>query len=257
MQIAIITGASSGLGKVFFEKIVEHYPQLDEYWVIARSENKLKELAEQHPQQKVRVVPLDLSDTHSMETFEKLLDEQKPDIRLLINNAGFDRSGLFREMKLADIYSLMNLNVMGTTMMSRLCLPYMNKGSYQIITGSIGSFAPLPWRAVYSASKAYVRFFARAVHEEERKRGVNIMLLSPGKMDTEMFHQNNKDSGNMSIQPYLNLDKVTVKAMQKAERGCATYTPMAFYKLYRLLAKIVPSAIMVKFTSVEGSIPKE
>ena len=257
MKIAIITGASSGLGKVFFEKVVECYPQLDEYWVIARSENKLKELAEQHPQQKVRVVPLDLADTHSMETFEKLLDEQKPDIRVLINNAGYDKPGLFREMKLADIYSLMNLNVMGTTMMSRLCLPYMDKGSYQIITGSIGSFAPLPWRAVYSASKAYVRFFARALHEEERKRSVNIMLLSPGKMDTEMFHQNSKDSGNMSIQPYLNLDKVTMKAMQKAERGCAAYTPMAFYKLYRLLAKIVPSAIMVKFTSVEGSIPKE
>ena len=257
MQIAIITGASSGLGKVFFEKVVERYPQLNEYWVIARSENKLKELAEQHPQQKVRVVPLDLADTHSMETFEKLLDEQKPDIRVLINNAGYDKPGLFREMKLADIYSLMNLNVMGTTMMSRLCLPYMDKGSYQIITGSIGSFAPLPWRAVYSASKAYVRFFARALHEEERKRSVNIMLLSPGKMDTEMFHQNSKDSGNMSIQPYLNLDKVTMKAMQKAERGCAAYTPMAFYKLYRLLAKIVPSAIMVKFTSVEGSIPKE
>ena len=148
MQIAIITGASSGLGKVFFEKVLERYPQLDEYWVIARSENKLKELAEQHPQQKVRVVPLDLADTHSMETFEKLLDEQKPDIRVLINNAGYDKPGLFREMKLADIYSLMNLNVMGTTMMSRLCLPYMDKGSYQIITGSIGSFAPLPWRAV-------------------------------------------------------------------------------------------------------------
>ena len=257
MQIAIITGASSGLGKVFFEKVLERYPQLNEYWVIARSENKLKELAEQHPQQKVRVVPLDLADTHSMETFEKLLDEQKPDIRVLINNAGYDKPGLFREMKLADIYSLMNLNAMGTTMMSRLCLPYMDKGSYQIITGSIGSFAPLPWRAVYSASKAYVRFFARALHEEERKRSVNIMLLSPGKMDTEMFHQNSKDSGNMSIQPYLNLDKVTMKAMQKAERGCAAYTPMAFYKLYRLLAKIVPSAIMVKFTSVEGSIPKE
>ena len=93
--------------------------------------------------------------------------------------------------------------------------------------------------------------------EEERRRGVNIMLLSPGKMDTQMFHQNSKDSGNMSIQPYLNLDKVTAKAMQKAERGCAAYTPMMFYKVYRLLAKIVPSAIMVKFTSVEGSIPKE
>ena len=70
---------------MFFEKIVERYPQLDEYWAIARSESKLKELAEQHPQLKVRVVPLDLSDTRSMETFENLLKEQKPDIRLLIN----------------------------------------------------------------------------------------------------------------------------------------------------------------------------
>ena len=133
----------------------------------------------------------------------------------------------------------------------------MHEGSYQIITGSIGSFAPLPWRAVYSASKAYVRFFARALHEEERKCGVNIMLLSPGKMDTAMFHQNSTDSGNMSIQPYLDLDKVTVKAMEKAERGCATYTPMVFYKMYRVLAKIVPSALMVKFTSVEGSTKEE
>ena len=257
MQIAIITGASSGLGKVFFEKVAERYPQLDEYWVVARSENKLKELAEQHPRLKVRAVPLDLADTRSMETFKNLLDEQKPDIRVLINNAGYDKPGLFREMKLTDIYSLMNLNVMGTTMISRLCLPYMNRGGYQIITGSIGSFAPLPWRAVYSASKAYVRFLARALHEEERKRGVNIMLLSPGKMDTAMFHQNSTDSGNMSIQPYLDLDKVTVKALEKAERGCANYTPMAFYKMYRVLAKIVPSAIMVKFTSVENSTKEE
>ena len=60
----------------------------------------------------------------------------------------------------------------------------------------------------------------------------------------------------MSIQPYLNLDQVTVTAMQKAERGFATYTPMLFYKVYRLLAKMMPSAIMVKFTSVENSVPK-
>jgi len=257
MQIAIITGASSGLGNVFFEKVLERYPMLDEYWVIARNENKLKELAEKHPQQRVRIVPLDLADPRNLDTFDHLLQELKPDIRVLINNAGFDKAGLFREMRLQDIYMLMNLNVMGTTMVSRLCLPYMSKGSYQIITGSIGSFAPLPWRAVYSASKAYVRFFARALHEEERKRGVNIMLLSPGNMNTAMFRANaSGEEGKLSFFPFLDLEKETVKSMQKAEKGCAAYTPRIFYKLYRLLAKIVPSAIMVRFTSVEGSIPK-
>ena len=253
-NIAIITGASSGLGKVFFEKVVERYPQMDEFWIIARREDKLNELASQHSDRTVRVLPLDLADAKSIETLDALLKEQKPNIRVLINNAGFDRAGLFREMDAKNIHSLIDLNVTAVTMISRVCLPYMHEGSYQIITGSIGSFAPLPWRAVYSASKAYDRFLARAIREEERKRGVNVMLLSPGKMDTDMFHQNNKDSGNMSIQPYLNLDKVTGKAMEKAERGCATYTPMAFYKIYRLLAKIVPSAIMVKFTSVEGAV---
>ena len=109
---------------------------------------------------------------------------------------------------------------------------------------------------MYSATKAYVRFYARALHEEERRRGVNIMLLSPGKMDTDMFHQNSNGGGNMDIQPYLNLDKVTVKALLKAEKGCATYTPMLFYKMFRLIAKLLPSAIMVKFTSVESSVVK-
>lgn len=256
MNIAIVTGASSGLGKVFFEKVVERYPQLDEIWIIARRESMLKELASQYPNRTIRVLPLDLSDTKSIETLDELLKELSPDIKVVINNAGFDRAGLFREMSQKDIYSLIDLNVTGTTMISRCCLPYMHEGSYQIITGSIGSFAPLPWRAVYSATKAYVRFFARALHEEEIRRGVNIMLLSPGKMDTDMFHQNSNGSGNMDIQPYLNLDKVTVKAMEKAEKGCATYTPMLFYKVYRLIAKLVPSALMVKFTSVENSVPK-
>ena len=256
MNIAIVTGASSGLGKVFFEKIVERYSDLDEIWLIARREERLKELAAQYPNQKVRVLPLDLANSKSIDILEEALKEAKPNIKVLINNAGFDRAGLFREMKYNDIYALINLNVMGTTMISRSCLPYMSKGSYQIISGSIGSFAPLPWRAVYSASKAYVRFFARALHEEERKRGVNIMLLSPGNMKTEMFDKNSS-GGKLSIFPYLDLEKETVKAMKKAEKGAAAYTPRTFYKIYRTLAKIVPSAIMVKFTSVESSVPKE
>jgi hypothetical protein len=256
MTIAIVTGASSGLGKVFFGKVVERYPQLDEIWMIARRESMLKELANKYPDRAIRVLPLDLSDPKSFENLDELLKELNPDIKVVINNAGFDRAGLFREMSQKDIYSLIDLNVTGTTMISRSCLPYMHEGSYQIITGSVGSFAPLPWRAVYSATKVYVRFFARALHEEERKRGVNIMLLSPGKMDTDMFHQNSNGGGNMDIQPYLNLDKVTVKALEKAEKGCATYTPMLFYKVFRLIAKLVPSALMVKFTSVESSVPK-
>ena len=256
MNIAIITGASSGLGKVFFKNVESRYPELDEIWIIARREDKLQELAYLYPNRKIRIFSLDLSDRTSVESLEKTLKEVRPNIKVLINNAGFDRAGLFREMADKDIYALIDLNVMGSTIISRICLPFMDNGSYQIITGSIGSFAPLPWRAVYSGTKAYERFFARALREEERKRGVNVMLLSPGNMDTEMYHKNTA-SGKLSIFPYLDLEKVTVTALKKAEKGCAAYTPMAFYKAYRAIAKMIPSAILVKFTSVESSVPKE
>lgn len=254
MNIAVITGASSGLGKVFYETVMERYSTLDEVWIIARREDKLKELAKQFPDRRVRVLPLDLADTKSFELLDNLLKEQQPDIKVLINNAAYDRAGLFREMKSEEILSLINLNVMGMTMINRICLPHMHKGSYEIICGSIGSFAPLPFRAVYSASKAYGRFLTRAVREEERKRGINILLLNPGAMDTEM-NPRSKAKGKLANQPWLNLQKVTLKAIKKAEKGCAVYTPLAFYKAYRVFAKIVPSALAVKLTSVESSVP--
>ena len=253
MNIAIITGASSGLGMVFFKKVIERYPTLDEVWLIARREERLKALAGQYPNKTIRVLPLDLSDTKSFEILDSVLQENNPNIKVLINNAALDRAGLFREMEPADILSIINLNVMGMTMLNQSCLPYMNKGSYEIISGSIGAFVPNPWRTVYSASKVYNRFFARALREEERKRGINIMLLSPGNMDTEM-NDRSEAKGKLSIFPYLNLEKETVKAMKKAERGVATYTPRAFYKAYRVFGKIVPSAIAVKVASVESSV---
>lgn len=144
MKIAIITGASSGLGKVFFEKVAQRYKDMDEIWLIARREGRLKELAAQYPQRAIRVLPLDLSDTNSFQKLGDILSEQNPDVRVLINNAGYDKAGLFREMSQKDITTLINMNAMGATMISRCCLPYMHEGSYQIITGSIGSFAPLP-----------------------------------------------------------------------------------------------------------------
>lgn len=254
MNTAVITGASSGLGKMFYEKVMERYSTLDEVWLIARREDKLTELAKQFPNRSVRVLPLDLSEIKSFELLDSVLKEQKPDIKVLINNAAYDRAGLFREMKSQEILSLINLNVMGMTMINRSCLPYMHKGSYEIISGSIGSFVPVPYRAVYSASKVYARFFARALREEERKQGINILLLNPGAMDTEM-NPRSKSKGKLSNQPWLNLQKVTATAMKKAEKGTAVYTPLFFYKAYRVLAKIFPSALAVKFTSVESSVP--
>ena len=117
-------------------------------------------------------------------------------------------------------------------------------------SGSAASRSPIPWQAVYAASKAYTRFLARALHEEERKRGVNVLLMSPGNMNTEMNVQASA-TGKLGRLPYLDLKRETARTLMMAERGHATYTPMLFYKLYRIFTKLMPSALAVKVTSFE------
>ncbi|PJM79870.1 SDR family NAD(P)-dependent oxidoreductase [Bifidobacterium scaligerum] len=253
MNIAIVTGASSGLGAAFFKAIAARYRNLDEIWIIARREQRLRALADRYgnPRMRIRVIPLDLTEMAAHKELAELLENGRPNIRILINNAGYEREGLFRNMTSADIRSMIDLNVTAMTMINRLCLPYMQRGSFGIITGSVSAFAPIPWQAVYAASKAYVRFFSRAVREEERARGVNVMLFSPGNMNTEM-NVRGSSTGKLARLPYLSLRRETAKALAKAERGAATYTPMLFYRLYRVFAKLMPSALAVHVTSLES-----
>ncbi|KFI48944.1 short-chain dehydrogenase/reductase SDR [Bifidobacterium biavatii DSM 23969] len=180
-----------------------------------------------------------------------LLEDLRPNIRVLINNAGYEREGALRDMDPVDIRAMIDFNTTAMTLVNRVCLPYMGRGSFAVITGSVSSFAPIPWQAVYSASKAYTRFLARALHEEERARGVNVMLFSPGNMDTEM-NVRGAASGKLARLPYLDLRRETAKALAKAERGCANYTPLMFYKLYHVFAKLVPTTLAVRVTSLRS-----
>lgn len=251
-NIAVITGASSGLGEQFYETIAHRYPDIDEIWLIARRKERLEALAERFTDihAHVRAMSFDLAQPSSYGELSSILAEEQPVVRVLINNAGFERKGLLRGMAPKDILAMIDLNIMGMTMVNRVFLPYIRAGSFEVITGSVASFAPTPWQTVYSASKAYTRFLARALHEEERKRGVNVLLMSPGNMNTEMNVQGTL-TGKLGHLPYLDLKRETARTLMMAERGHATYTPMLFYKLYRVFAKLAPSSLAVKVTSIE------
>ena len=253
MNIAIITGASSGLGKEFVKAIIEKYENINEIWLIARREERLKQLTMQYTNIKFKLLVLDLSKKESFSNLSRILKEENPIIQILINNAGFEKEGRFDEMPITDIISIINLNIMGMTLLNSVCLPYMKSKSFEIITGSISSFAPIPAQAVYSASKSYVKFFARALSKEMEQKDINIMLFNPGNIDTEMNVRKNINERNAKIAllPYLNIEKETRKALKKAQIGKKVYTPLFFYKGYRLLGKIIPSVIMMRFTTIE------
>ena len=182
MNIAVITGASSGMGRDFVFAIDKEFT-LDEIWVIARREERLLEL-QKDCRAKIRPIALDLAVSESHEIYKGLLEEHKPEIQVLINNAGFGLFGEFSQLDLDKQLNLIDLNVKGLTAMSHISLPYMPAGSHLLNLASNSSWQPVPYINVYGSSKAYVMNFSRALEMELKKRKIHVMAINCDK-DTE------------------------------------------------------------------------
>ena len=186
MSVAIVTGASSGMGKEFVYQL-GNYVKVDAIWVIARREDALKALQE-HVDVPVRPIPLDLCKEESYEAFAKLLEEEKPDIKLLVNAAGFGKFGAFEKVPMVDDYRMIDLNCKALVAMTRLCIPYMKAGSHVLQLDSLSAFQPVPYIATYGATKAFVLSYTRAVNAELRPKGIRMMAMNPGWVKTEFFN---------------------------------------------------------------------
>lgn len=250
MKIAVVTGASSGLGVEFVRAIAEKYPALDEIWLLARRRERLEALAAEIHTPRLRPVPTDLGDTASLNAFSALLEQEKPEIRILINNAGYEHSGLFGSTSTQEITSMLRVNVLGLTLIQRLCLPYLGRGSFTVLTCSVSAFSPIPHQAVYSASKRYVYALGRALREELKPRGSNVLLLCPGNMNTEMNPKGAaRQSSKIDHLPFLDMQRMTRESLRRAQAGQAVYTMGGVYKLYRLGCKVLPSGVTAKIAA--------
>ncbi len=247
MNIAIITGASAGLGQAFFDSVVRRYPTLEQIWLIARRADRLEELAQGCPVP-VEVFPLDLTAEESYAAFEAKLAAEKPSVNIFINNAGL---GELDEMIDSDRQTqtrMVDLNCRGLTAMATAVLPYMAKGGFIINIASIAAFAPTARMTVYSATKAFDLHLSRGLREEMRPRGVNVLAVCPGPMATEFLAVADISGRSATFDrlPYCDPKKVADRAVVKAAAGRGVYTPRAFFKFYRLLAKILPTALVMK-----------
>lgn len=148
------------------------------------------------------------------------------------------------------VLSMINLNVKGFTMINRVSLPFMKKGSIGIMTCSISSFTPVPKQAVYSASKIYVKYLSEALRAETKKDGINILAMCPGNIDTEMNPKGGtSQSDKVDKLPFLDMKKITRKSIKLAKKGKAIYTPNGLYKLYGFASKVLPTSLMIKIIS--------
>lgn len=248
MKIAVITGASAGLGREFLRHISEYFPEIEECWLIARNRDKL-ELAAAELKCEYRIMPYDLTLDESYEKIAKEAESEKPDVRLLINNAGCGYLGNVGDGELNNQTRTVDLNLKGLTAITHIFIPYMSKGSRILNVSSIASFCPNPRMTVYSASKAYVTAFSLGIGEELKEKGITSTAVCSGPMDTEFIYLGGikGQSKTFDILPYCDPEKVARGGLKAAKRGRSVYTPKGFYKLYRVLAKILPVKLMMKF----------
>ena len=194
MNIAIVTGASSGMGREFVLQLPS-YVQVDEIWVIARRADALENLKGE-VSVPVRPISMDLLDMESFTRFQSLLGEEKPNIKLLVNAAGFGKFGAYHKVSIADDARMIDLNCKALVLMTRLCLPYMTSGSHILQLDSLSAFQPVPYITTYGATKSFVLSYSRAMNRELKKSGIRMMAMNPGWVKTEFFNhafQTNED----------------------------------------------------------------
>ncbi len=211
MKIAVITGASSGIGREFVYAVDKQY-SLDEIWVVARRAERLEELKDKC-RNPLRSVALDLADDGGLKAFQALLDREKPEIALLINAAGCGVFGPFAEKELDALLHSARLNALSLTAMCHLSLPYMKSGSAIVNMGSNSSWQPVPYQAVYGASKSYVLSLSRAIGRELRPRGVHVMCVCPGWIRTEFQQHAHHDDYIRYVDRWYGPEEVAAQAM--------------------------------------------
>ncbi len=249
MKTAIITGASSGLGWELARQLEDVFPDIECYWLIARRADRLESLAISLPGRSTVCLPLDLCDSMSFVSLKDRLAAEKPEISLLVNSAGCGYLGRVGEMDTATQTRMVDLNVRALTAVTNIVIPYMPEGGRILNVSSIASFCPNPRMTVYSSTKAYVSSFTVGLNEELRRRKISVTAVCPGPMSTEFLPLAGVTghSSTFEFLPYCDQVRVAGGALRAAKAGRTIYTPRLIYKAYRLLAKVTPSKLLVRF----------
>ena len=243
MNIAIISGASSGIGRAITKELDKK--GLDQLWLIALDQDGLDNLGKEL-NTNVKLFSLDLTNKDSYETIKSSLQADKPQIEYLVCSAGVGFNGDFDKISDKGISLTIELNCLALTLLTKCVEPYFTNGTKVIEIASGSGFAPQPGFSVYAASKSYVISLSRALNKEFKKKGVSFTAVCPGPVDTSFFAslENVKEYKKKFV---ITPDKVAKKAIKSADKRRALCVPSLSMKLFHLASKIVPTSILISF----------
>jgi len=247
MNIAIITGASSGIGAEFVLQISNKYSDLDEIWIIARRFDKLKELSSKLST-KTKIMAFDLALDSDLRILADELALMKPNVKILVNCAGYGKLGPFTLGSYEEEIGMINVNCKALTAVTYFVLPYMNERSRIIQIASAAAFLPQPDFAVYAASKSFVLSFSRALKYELHNRKIHVTAICPGPVDTEFFDRSDPDNQGKQYKKIFRVkpQKVVTKALKESSLGDEISIYGWPMKLIFAFSKILPHKLILK-----------
>ena len=247
MGIALITGASSGIGREFAKQLKESWG-IEEFWLVARRKGRMEEVAEALSV-KARIISADLCTDEGICAVRKALESEKPKIKVLVNAAGFGRFGAHNQISDCDTARMIDLNVKALVLITHMALPYMEKGGRIIEMGSGSCFTPLPNFNVYAASKAFVLHYTKALYYEVKKYGVVATAFCPGWVHTEFLDAagtNANVNRPKKTTPLLCAQDVVRGCLKASKQGKKMFVVGWFTKMQHMLFKILPDVILTR-----------
>jgi len=241
-RIAIITGATGGLGTAFI-RAINTLDSIDEIWAIGRNTGKLADLSNSY--NKTAPICADLL-KDGVEILSAKLADEKPDVRLLINNAGVGSFGLFETMDSQSVQNSCVLNCAIPSVLISRALPYMKEESAILNISSASAFQPLPYLAQYAAGKAYLKSLSQALSMELAGRRIKVCAVCPGWIDTPMLSQE-KDGQQIKYTGMVSADYVVETALKDCKKGKYMSVVGAFSKWTKLISKALPTRIQMKW----------
>lgn len=206
-RVAIVTGASSGIGLAVARNFVARGARVA---VVARSEDKLDALVRELGPAHAESFPLDVSDRARVEALPRAVVQRFGRLDIVVNNAGVNHRGEVAERSAQNMAAILDTNLAAPILLTRAALPHLRSGGAIVNVASLAGKVPVPHEATYSASKAGLRAFSRALAVELHDKGIHVATVCPGPVDTGFF-------GDLSTVP----DLVFSQPMSSAEQVAA------------------------------------
>ena len=244
MKVAVITGASSGMGQQFCLKLDGEY---DEIWGLALDDTGLKETEGMLKKSKFKMISGDLTDEKVIGQYVEMLESEKPDVSFLANCSGFCKFGSFEEIPLNVSVSMINLNVTALVKMCEITIPYMSKGARIVNIASMAGLQPTPYMNVYGASKAFVLSYSRSLNRELKDKGIVCTCMCPLWTNTKFLSVANETGSKKvsHISSSYSASDVVERGIMDARKGkdISIFGTKSFWQ--RLFVKVTPQWLIM------------